>query len=82
MGNYLIELWSKLTCLWTLVSLFNPCFIPNLSVAIKVSEIEYYLMKLGISSQDLQYLIQTKTRFDEQYEPTGKANPKLGMKLV
>jgi hypothetical protein len=42
-----------------------------------VSEIEYYLMKLGISSQDLQYLIQTKkTWFDEQYEPTNRRKSK------
>jgi hypothetical protein len=41
-------------------------------------------LKLGISSEDLQDLIQTRLDLMKNMsrsEGTGKANPKLGMKL-
>ncbi len=55
-GHY-HKLSIKSPCLWALVWPCNPYFIPNLSVAIiKGRKNVYHLMKLGISSQDLQQL--------------------------
>jgi hypothetical protein len=47
----------RVICKVAIVRSSNHCFIPNLSVVLKLSKIRYCFMKLGISSEDLQDLI-------------------------
>lgn len=54
--------WSSL---WALVSACNCCFILNLSVAAQ-------LVKLGISSQDLQDCFLARLDLNEEHDPSGK----------
>lgn len=69
-GNYSYPFNS--TCLWALVWHCNPCFIPNLECSHITNETGYHLMKLGISSQDLQDFYYGNTWFEAKIMSSSK----------
>jgi len=72
----------KVTLSLALVWLYNPYFIPNFNVILKWEKLGTVLMKLGISSQDLQDFIMTILDLVKNMSSSkGKANAKLVVKL-
>lgn len=74
------QLSLKSPCVWDLVWPSNRCFIPNLSLPLKVRKIGYHFVKLGISSKICRILFWLRLDFEGRIG-AGIANRKLQLKL-